>query len=202
MFLALRATWSGAAIGAGVTTLSVGTGSSWTASQVDSARSSLSTFFSGIQGYLPDDVTIQIPATQQLVDELDGQIAGELTGTTSIASRVGTAAGEFANGVGASIQWNTDLFVAGRRVRGRTFLVPLTLGIFDVDGTLDTAFISALNTAATGLRTNLSSVNGGLQVWSRPRAATESLPARAGSLHPVVSSTVADKASWLRTRRD
>ena len=202
MFLRLQATWSGAAIGQGVTTLAVGNSASWTVSQVDSARSSLSTFFSGIQGYLPDDVSIQIPSAQMLVDEVTGELVGELTGVTTIANRTGTAAGEFANGVGASIQWNTDQFLTGRRVRGRTFLVPLTTGIFDVDGTLDSAFITALNTAASGLRTNLSSINGGLQVWSRPRVASGELPARAGALAAVVSNSVADKASWLRTRRD
>jgi len=202
MFLRLTATWSGAAIGQGVTTLAVGSGSSWTQAQVDSARSSLNTFFSGVQGYLPDDVTIQIPSSQMLVDELDGELVGEFTGGSPISARVGTGATEFANGVGASIQWNTDQFAAGRRVRGRTFLVPLVTGIFDVDGTLDAAFVTALTSAASGLRTNLSGVNGGLQVWSRPRAATEALPARTGALFPVVSATVKDKASWLRTRRD
>lgn len=202
MFARITAIWSGAAIGSGVTTLAVGNSASWTVSQVDSARSSLNTFFSGIQGYLPDDVTINIPAAVMLVDELDGEQVGELTGTTTVNARVGTSTASFANGVGVSIQWNADQFVSGRRVRGRTFLVPLDAGIFDVDGTVDAAAVTAINNAATGLRTNLASVNGGLQVWSRPRAATEAAPARTGSLHPVVSNSVADKASWLRTRRD
>lgn len=183
--LRMRCVWSGTAItGDGLTTFYL--------PQAETGMSAVvNTFFDSIKAYLAAGSTITIPDTGDLVDDATGELAGSWSdGSTSTVQTTG--AGGFAAGVGARVKWSTQGVVNGRRVRGSTFLVPLSAAQYQSDGTLLDATKGVLQTAANTMNNAFSS---GLLIWHRP------VNGAGGSSHAVTSGEVPDKVSWLRSRR-
>jgi hypothetical protein len=155
------------------------------------ATTDLFTFWNALRVYFPTAVTWSIPSSGDVVDETTGFITGAWTGGTA-ASVIGTVAGNYVGGTGAFVRWQTAGIVAGRRVKGRTFLCPLSTGQFDGNGTI-------LDAAVTAMNTNVATLagTGKLVIWHRPTVHGDGT----GSQHAVVSGQVADKVTSLRTRR-
>lgn len=151
----------------------------------------LKTFFSAVSAYIPTAVVLDFPNVGDVVEEATGLITGAWAGP-AVTSQSCTGSGNYAGNAGAVINWRTTLLVAGRRVKGRTFLVPLVTTAYDSGGSLSAGFISSVNAAAAALITGWA---GGLKVWSRPR------PTIAGAQATVLTGTVPDLAVSLRTRR-
>ena len=105
----------------------------------------------------------------------------------------GVDTGVYAAVAGACVTWLTQGVLAGKRVRGRTFLVPMGAGGLQNDGTLSTAEVSAINTAAS----NLIAAAPEFTIWRRPT----SKAAADGSSHPVLAFRVQDKTAFLTSRR-
>lgn len=123
------------------------------------------------------------------------EATGTLTGSWSFGTATGFVGGGSSNypsGVGACITWNTDGIVRGRRVKGRTFIVPLDGGSYDASGTIASFSLDTLRTAAADL---ITACGEAFVIWSRPVGGV------GGSAHPVVSATVHDKVATLRSRR-
>lgn len=181
----VRCVWSGApVVGPGLTTFYFDEAHEGFASDV-------STFFQAVDAYIPIGVTIAVPSDGDLLDVA----TGELTGTWAEAASgpgVGAGFGAYPSGVGARLVWSTDGIVAGRRVRGSTFLCPLVNSSYGTDGTLDNATKDALEAAGNALRA-ASGTN--MKIWSRPA------PGRPGAASSIVAATCPDKVSWLRSRR-
>jgi hypothetical protein len=157
----------------------------------------LRAFFTSVAGYLPSSVHIDSPTDGDIIDDA----TGALTGTYSHAAGttlIGTASDFYAGPVGACINWITGVVLDGHRVKGRTFLVPLTLDGYDSDGTLADAYRTGLQTAVGVL---LADAAGHLKIWHRPLHATLSHGARAGGSATVVAAQVPDLAAVLRSRR-
>lgn len=156
-----------------------------------SAVADVAAFFDGIRGLFASGLTWTIPGTGDQIESTNGQLTGTwaLPGGAQVNSN--NISPNFAAGVGARVQWNTDIVAAGRRVRGSTFLTNLAVGNFDNQGTIDSGAVGTLSAAANAL-----ALVGSLVVWSRPRA---SLPN--GTLAEIVSATVPDRVTALRTRR-
>lgn len=152
----------------------------------------IKTFFESVKALIPQDVNIASPSSGDTLNELSGQLLGTWSGGVG-GSTQGTSANPWAAPVGASITWLTDGVVNGRRVRGRTFLVPLNTGAYDYQGSLQATAISTLQTAANAL---VTSAAGDLLIWHRP------VNGGGGSVHAVTGARVADKAAILRSRRD
>ena len=95
-------------------------------------------------------------------------------------------------GVGARVEWITGVVFNGRRVRGRTFLVPLAKSRFEGPGMLTSGCVSVLQAAASAL---VSATD--LRIWSRPSGA----PGALGGSALVSAAVVPDQVSWLRSRR-
>lgn len=151
----------------------------------------LGTFFNAVKTNFPGAVTWDIPAAGDVIDETTGLITGAWTGGTA-ATIVATGAGAYVGGTGAFIRWQTAGIVAGRRVKGRTFMAPMITTNFDAQGTILAGAVTSLQSAATTL-----AGTGILTIWHRP-----STPGGSdGSQHPVVAATVPDKVTSLRTRR-
>jgi len=155
------------------------------------ATASLVAFFNAIKGLVPSSLQWQVPASGDTLDDATGLLTGTWTGAG--AGVVGGSGGtvSYAGGVGAWVNWRTNAIVDGRRLRGRTFLAPLTSACFDSSGTIATAQLATLQTAATVL-----AALGGTVIWSRPVVG-----GRAGSSSVVVSGDVPDQATALRSRR-
>lgn len=156
----------------------------------------LSSFFDGLKALWPQNLTVTVPSSGDIINDTTGDLIGSWTEgtTTTIASANPSAS--YAAGVGATIRWGTGGIVAGRRVVGRTFIAPLLGSAYDVNGTLTTPVVTALQSAATGL---VGSAD--LKIWSRPFGGSATRPARLGSSHVVTSGTAIDRVASLRSRR-
>jgi len=151
------------------------------------------TFFNALSTYLPGGLTITVPTSGDQISEATGAITGAYAATVTGGTVVAPGnVGVYAGMAGAQIQWQTSAIVAGRRPLGKTFIVPGYTTMFDTNGSLSAAFITAAQAAATTL---IAALSGEMKVWSRPR------PALAGANVTVTSARVPDLAIALRTRR-
>lgn len=148
--------------------------------------------FGPFMGQFPTGVSVTFPGSGDTIEDT----TGTLVGTWSTGASVTTTGGGIANaaaGVGAVVTWNTGGIVRGRRLRGRTFLVPLNTNAYDLDGSLSSTAYTALQNFGTALMGV-----GPLAVWHRPTA-----PGAAdGNSYGVTSFRARDKVAYLSSRRD
>src|SRR5665811_2634543 len=92
-----------------------------TATAVDSVRA----FFQAMSGDIPSGIDIQVESSGDTLESTTGALTG-----TWIADPVEVVhcggGGTYAAPAGAVVDWLTSTIAAGRRLRGRTFIVPLT----------------------------------------------------------------------------
>lgn len=150
------------------------------------------TYFDAIKGVIPSTITLQVQSSGLEIDETSGAANG-VWSETAVTAVVGTAVGVYAAPSGSIADWLTSAFVAGRRVRGRSFMVPLSGTAYQSDGTLLATAQTTLANAAAALVTGAA---GTLGVWHRPVGGS------GGVFHLTTSSTVPDKVVVLRSRRD
>lgn len=165
-------------------------------SDAEAAVDKVDAFYGGFLAYIPNAVTIATQSDVEVIDEATGVLQSILQ-TTPVSPRAGAASGSaaFASAVGAVVSWRTGGIRNGRRVRGRTFLVPLSSTAFQSDGTLLALAQTAINNAATTFR-DLTGFSD-LSVYARPSGpgATD------GVAHAVEGHTVPDMGAVLRSRR-
>lgn len=140
-------------------------------------------------------------------DIATGDLQGESTMGTAPAT-VGGSGGtttNYAGGSGAVVHWTTGATHNGRKIRGRTFLVPCLSNAFSVDGTVSSAFVTAISNAGNALIADATTEFG---IYSRfwdkqPGDAPVGVPPKqvGGSFTPVNGCTVPDRSAQLRTRR-
>jgi hypothetical protein len=156
----------------------------------------LYTAFSQIGEIIPSGTTISIPGSGDTINDTNGALVGNWSATPP-ATLVGGAAGNVAAGVGACVSWNTGGIVTGtkgpRRLRGRTFLVPLAAFAFEPNGTLGTVGLAKLTNYGTSML-----ASGPLAIWHRPTTPG----ATNGNSYGVQSYRIRDKVAVLRSRRD
>jgi hypothetical protein len=140
---------------------------------------------------LPDEVTISFPG-EVLERNTSTGVLEAAHGITAPASFGGNVSGAFAAPAGARVHWNTDAIVSGRRLRGRTFIVPIATAAYDTNGTLTSTFRTALQSAANTFITSGGTANVEVSVWSPTH----------GVQADVTSASVPDEAAILRSRRD
>lgn len=187
----VRVLWSGSAItGPGVSTF-------YTVGGTVSLPASLRTFFDSQKAAFPNGVHLDFPNLGDVIDDATGDLVGTWNNGTVVTPVVGLATDSFSMGVGMQIRWHTAGITHGRRVRGSTYLVPVSGAIFDIDGSIDAAVITGMTTAANTLLTAEPSI----RIWSPPFKGSATVPARGGTSHGITGVEVLDRTSWLRTRR-
>jgi hypothetical protein len=192
----VKAVWTGFPGGPGVSTFYT--------SAVGIMVPAVHTFFVTLLDLLPSDVSIQVESSGDTIDDANGAITGSWVSPPQPVV-VGGFAGTYSAPSGACITWLTDAVVAGHRLKGRTFIVPLGTNAYQNDGTIAPANLAIIQGAATLLSGVLAN---GMLVLARPFAGAPAVPpkparpARAGVSAPVTGSRVADKAAVLRSRRD
>jgi hypothetical protein len=152
----------------------------------------------------PAGATIATQGEIDIIEDTTGEIQQTLT--TSAVDCPGVNAtvwGPLA--VGVCLTFQTAGVVAGRHVKGRTYLVPIHIGAWDADGSPSSATLAL----ADLLGQNLIAVGGAaldMTVWSRPKyelpKTTPPEYVRYGSNHQVTSASTKDIAAVLRSRRD
>jgi len=181
----VRTVWSGTpVIGGGVSTF-----------YFDEAHTGfvadLHNFWAALGIRVKTGVTWTTAPTGDLIDVATGELSGTWTdGVISIVNA--SSANNYAAGVGARISWPTSGIRNGRRVKGSTFVVPLTTDCYEADGTIGAAYLGTIQTAATNL---LAASAGNQRVYSRPA------PSLSGQANTVIDAVAPDKVSWLRSRR-
>jgi hypothetical protein len=151
-------------------------------------------FWTKIAPRMPSVVKMRVDDEVARIDEVTGIVETFLSGVGG-AEFAGGQSGGFSSATGACITWQTGAVRNGRRVRGRTFIVPLNGNNYDVDGTIAGGTLVDLN-AAAAILADPGSPN--LVVWSRPSVKGGS----DGAAHFVQAWRVVDKAAVLRSRRD
>lgn len=166
--------------------------------------SPLRDFYAALNGNFPIGMTTVVENFGDIIEDSTGALTGTWSGAVS-AAVVSTTSQTYAAPVGACVNWLTGQVIGGRRLRGRTFIVPLVSGTYQGDGTLTPEFLGELNTA----RANFTNAVGTtFLVWGRPRLAVPATPthkavtARLGASALVTSSLVKDRCAVLRSRRD
>ena len=159
----------------------------------------IAAFLHAVQAYFPTEVHWTYPTSGDTINPINGELAGGWTSGGATAD-AGTAAESYAGPVGAIVNWETGTILDGHRLRGKTFLVPLASGVWDVDGRLNFSVSSAISAAAAGL---VSDMADNLVVWHRPKKdkITHAIT-RDGGYSVVTAGHCPPKAAVLRSRRD
>lgn len=153
----------------------------------------IKTAYQALLGGIPPNVTLTIPNAGDTIEDTTGTLV-DVWSSTGGGTITGTAASTgVAAGVGACVGWLTGGIIAGKKLRGRTFIVPIAAGEYEFDGTLNGAEITRLNTFATSLM-----ASGPLAVWHRPTTPGGS----DGNSYGVISYKVRDHVAYLSSRRD
>lgn len=189
----VKTRWTGFTGSPGYTILHFSAPTEPTLTRAQEVHGAVQTFMSGISSYLPSAARLTVETGVEIINETNGMLENVFTVTAGTAIS-GTVTGGFSSATGACINWNTTEVRNGRRVRGRSFIVPLAATMYDTDGTLTPTVLAGLQGRADTL------VGGGwdLQVFKRPtvKGATD------GDAATVVSARIADKTAILRSRRD
>lgn len=148
------------------------------------------TFWETVAPYMASVWTYSIQADVNEYVDSTGHLVSVNATTPLAQSVVGGTAG-YASGAGAVVGWITNSVHFTKRLRGRTFLVPLESAAYDAGGTLTTVARTAFQNAANTLNANTD-----FGVWGRPVAHLNGLFAL------TAATAVADKVAWLSSRRD
>lgn len=180
-----RVQWTGGGVvGASVSTFFFKT-------SVTDVAAKLKAFYTSLAGMQTDKVTWEIPSSGEVIDDATGDLISAWSETFETPV-TGLNTGNFARGVGASIIWETLGTTNNRRVRGRTFMVPLSAAAFDTNGTLNVTAAGTLSSSAIALA---DLANSDMYVWTRP---TDSTP---GGVNSVTGVSIPDTTATLRSRR-
>lgn len=180
----IKITWTGMPGGPGVTQLY--------ATSASGARPALATWIGAWKYLVPDCVTLTIEGQGDTVDSTTGLITGTWTdGANTALVGTGSSSQYFAAG-GACISWSTGGVVKGRRVQGRTFLVPLTSLAYQGSALVGTT-VSAIQGATNTL------LGSGNVFWILHRPTTKG--GTDGQAFQVTGGTVKNHQAILSSRR-
>jgi len=161
----------------------------------DAATDHVTQFMTVAKTAFPTNWAYQIKPECRVLEDTTGALLDIHTTSASNDDQVlGLSAGtSFGPGPsGACMSWRTATTNWSRRVRGRTFFVPLAAAMYDANGTLNGGLITALNGAAVTL---IAHTEGRFGIWSRPRAGA------GGKFALATTGAVKDQAAILRSRR-
>ena len=147
-----------------------------------------------LRSALPTAVSVDVSPVIEIYDEASGSLTGWADDSTELAVVEGGRTGGIVGPVGAVVNWITGTVSGGRRLSGRTFLVPLSDWAYDNDGTLSSDAIGIINNAAAGLSSDAFAHD--FVIWSRPSGGGT------GAVGSVIGHRVPDMAAVLRSRRD
>lgn len=180
--------WTGGPIGVGASVLHfVSVGSSASAQAVADATR---VCFEAIKGQIPTAVSISYDAEVREISNAGALVA--VYPVTAPLVTTPTGVGPYAAGTGAMVRHSTGIVVGGKRLQGRTFIVPILSSNYSSVGSIAGGTQTTISNAFTALRTTTAGVGSSLAVWSRANASTAA----------VTGSACLGRVSALRTRND
>lgn len=157
---------------------------------VNDQREAWGDFLRFFPNYFVLGTTATVATTGRTIDPATG-VAGSFWAepTAQVMQGVATS-GQVANAAQALVRWNTPGVVAGRQVKGRTFLPGFSTTAL-AGGEIAGAVLTILDDYVDAF---LASQNS-LSIWSRP------ITGRPGTQHIVQSGSVWNELAVLRRRR-
>lgn len=169
----------------------------YTTVDAEAAIDKVDAFAEGLKGLIPYNSRLTVQSDVECYDAATGQLQTVLGGTPAAAHvSLATAGMNYSSAAGASITWRSPEVRNGRRIRGRTFLVPLVAATFGGDGIIAANNMTQLNLIATNLRDDTGAPD--LVIWARPTAPGAS----DGDLAAINSHSIPAVGAVLRSRRD
>jgi hypothetical protein len=167
--------------------------------QCNAAGAAVRAYFEAVKTFLVNASTVQVQSTVQHHDLAIGELTGETAMSTVPASTIGTASASanYAGGAGYVINWVTGGIWNGRKVRGRTFMVP-GVNCYFTDGTITSAAQTLIQNAGLALVADPTTTLG---VWAKKFNDEKPKKQVAGALFGVTGVIVPDRSAQLRTRR-
>lgn len=151
----------------------------------------LKNWFTALAPLFPLNLSWNVPNSGDTINDATGAING---GWSSALAYTIAASGAVthAAGCGGYVKWGTAAIVNGRRLKGRTFLAPISIGYYDSNGTLTSVFLTTAGPATQTLVTA-----GKLKVWHRPAPGGGG----GGSSSLITTQFIPDQVTSLRSRR-
>lgn len=172
-----------------------GPGADPTLESVNGAMARIRQLFIAFAPLLAPPVSVQVRPVVDILEDTTGTLVDSLSGTP-VTPVLSSATGNYSAPAGAVINWRTNGIRNGRRIRGRTFLVPLAGSSFDGNGSLSTSAQTTIQNAANVLVDTAGTPD--LGVYARPSSPLAS----DGQWVLASSATVPDMAALLTSRRD
>lgn len=163
-------------------------------SNVVAAAQSIADFLGVAMNSVPNDVTVTFDSEMTVYNDATGQLTATVP-VTPPQSTTGLVASQWAAGSGLRVDWLTPFIRNGRRVRGRTFIVPAGLDAFTNSGQVSGPAISQMTAAGATMVNELSANASPLCIYARPT------PGNAGQAYNVTSVAVPTQAATLRGRK-
>jgi len=181
----VRVEWLGMPGGPGVSTFHVNSAAAF--------LPAIRAFFAAQPSYYPDNVLFHFPTTGDIIESTTGSLVGAWAGpvTLDFAPTGGSA---YAAPLGVVMDWITPVILGGRRLRGKTFLVPADSLNFDTNGGVLAARKVVFDNLAATL---IAATADNLKVWKRPTPGGSD-----GGFGTVTQGSLSNKAAVLRSRRD
>ena len=173
------------------------------------ALPSLTSLFTSLANRMPLGVTLKVQSSGDVIESTTGALIGAWN--KDAEPEIGATGGpNYAGASGGQIEWLTSQIMDGRRVRGRTFIVPLSTDAYRTGGLIDSATTDLQGVAAAAFIVAQSS---SFVIWHRPfpgrsASAPGVLPkvtakaAHIGGFALVTGGRVPTKTVVLRSRRD
>lgn len=164
---------------------------------LDETALRLHNFFDALEPFLPGSVRINLPTVLEEIDSATGELVTDHPFEPGTVI-TGTGLTNFSAASGLCINWNTVGIINGRRIRGRTFIVPLASGAYQSDGTIVDATRTTVQTAANVYADAGPGLGIDGAIWHRPTTPGGTDGAAAG----ITSASVGDRVAVLKSRRD
>lgn len=196
-FIRIKINWTGFVGSPGYTNLNferINEGA-WTQPDVDAAVTKVQTWLASVRLIQPPVVISGIDPAVSEHDEQTGDIVSFWTATPAAAAagtNVGTA---FTSGTGYCINWQTGGVRNGRRVRGRTFVVPITGSMYESNGSFINAEVASWRAQAITLASDTNGVRLGIFAHT-PNALIPD-----GGIYDVTGVSINDRPAFLTSRR-
>lgn len=171
------------------------------------AATKVRNFAEAVKGLIPYGATLQVDPDVEVVEIETGNLIDVVSITPgAVTASLAASNMNMAGAVGAVITWRTQLVRNNRRIRGRTFLVPLVSATFDNAGNIAANNMTQLNVAANILRDSAGSPDMG--VYARPTPIRDANGDPTGNYNEdgawafATGHSIPSVGAVLRSRRD
>lgn len=159
------------------------------------ARERVAAFWTQLVPFIPNDVSFTVSTVVDVLEDTTGELQASYV-MDSIPKVTGLSDDPYSGASGAVIGWQTGAIRRGRRIRGRTFIVPLAGDQYGPDGRLDPYIVRQLQQYGETLA--IGGINSTFGVWARPSTSGSS----DGQWAEASGVRVSDLPAILRSRRD